>query len=138
MGLLFAVRKMVSRSREAGQSMVEFALVLPLLIIMLLGIIQFGFILNGLVVVNAAAREGARAAAVGEDGEVAARAVCEAALLAGSCGNSNGGFGLDALVVMRNEKMETDTNGEPIGDPDVRFEYKVGVPIILPFLRGGD
>jgi Flp pilus assembly protein TadG len=48
------------RSCEAGQSLVEFALVLPVLLLILLGIIQFGAVFNSLITLNAAAREGAR------------------------------------------------------------------------------
>src|SRR5450759_2456703 len=47
-----------------GQSLVEFALVLPLLLLILLGIIQFGFIFNTQVTITNAAREGARAATI--------------------------------------------------------------------------
>ena len=47
------------RSRR-GQSLVEFALVLTPLLLVLLGIIQFGFIFNTFVTMTNAAREGAR------------------------------------------------------------------------------
>lgn len=53
------------RKNEKGQALVEMALVLPLLIILILGIIQFGIIFNNQVAVASAAREGARAASVG-------------------------------------------------------------------------
>ena len=53
------------RENEKGQALVETALVLPLLIILILGIIQFGIIFNNQVAVASAAREGARSAAVG-------------------------------------------------------------------------
>jgi Flp pilus assembly protein TadG len=45
---------------ERGQSLVEFALVLMPLFIILLGIIQFGFVFNSYVTLTNAAREGAR------------------------------------------------------------------------------
>ena len=48
-----------------GQSLVEFALVLPILLALVMGIIQFGIILNGYVTITHAVREGARLAAVG-------------------------------------------------------------------------
>jgi Flp pilus assembly protein TadG len=44
----------------AGQSLVEFALVLTPLFLVLLGIIQFGFIFNSYVTLTNSAREGAR------------------------------------------------------------------------------
>jgi len=46
--------------RERGAAAVEFALVLPLLLIMLFAIIDFGWVLNQQMSVTAAAREGAR------------------------------------------------------------------------------
>jgi Flp pilus assembly protein TadG len=47
-------------SREAGQSLVEFALVLTPLFLILLGIIQFGFIFNSYITITNATREAAR------------------------------------------------------------------------------
>jgi Flp pilus assembly protein TadG len=49
---------------ERGQSLVEFALILTPLLMILLGIIQFGLIFNAQVTITNAAREGARAATV--------------------------------------------------------------------------
>lgn len=45
---------------EEGQNIVEFALLLPLLMYILLGIIQFGFIFAAYLTLNNAVREGAR------------------------------------------------------------------------------
>jgi len=53
------------RSRRAGGVSVEAALLTPLLITLLFGIIEFGFVFKDLLVVHQAAREGARIAAVG-------------------------------------------------------------------------
>jgi Flp pilus assembly protein TadG len=50
---------------ERGQSLVEMALALPLLLLIILGIIQFGFVFSGQIALSSAAREGARLAAVG-------------------------------------------------------------------------
>lgn len=52
------------RSRERGQSLVEFALVLTPLFLILLGIIQFGFIFNAYITVTNATREAAREATI--------------------------------------------------------------------------
>ena len=46
---------------KSGQSLVEFALALPLLVLLLYGLAEFGFLLYGHVQVTNAAREGARA-----------------------------------------------------------------------------
>src|SRR5437762_7539795 len=52
------------RQRTRGQSMVEFALIVPLLFLFILGIIEMGYALFVYTSVQNAAREGARAAAV--------------------------------------------------------------------------
>ena len=52
----------MSRSKrdDRGAAMVEFAIVLPVLMLILLGIIEFGRAYNAQVSIQAAAREGAR------------------------------------------------------------------------------
>jgi Flp pilus assembly protein TadG len=52
-------------SREKGTSAVEFAIILPILIMLVFGIIQFGLVFNKYIAITHAAREGARLAAVG-------------------------------------------------------------------------
>ncbi|MGI5838273.1 MAG: TadE/TadG family type IV pilus assembly protein [bacterium] len=70
------VMQMSGRSKyllrgEQGQSLVEFALILPLLILLVTGIMQFGSIYNDYIVLQNAAREGARAGVVGKsDAEI--------------------------------------------------------------------
>ncbi len=49
---------------ERGQAMVEFAIVLPIFIVLLFGIIQFGIVFNNYETLTDATRAGARAAAV--------------------------------------------------------------------------
>lgn len=49
---------------ESGQSLVEFALVVPILLVFILGILEFGWILNAKITLTSAAREGVRAAVV--------------------------------------------------------------------------
>jgi Flp pilus assembly protein TadG len=67
--------------RDDGQAIVEFALVLPLLMGLLLGIVQFGIVFNNYETLTDAARVGGRQAAVsrfvgdnGASAETAARA----------------------------------------------------------------
>jgi Flp pilus assembly protein TadG len=64
MRFLFRRRPRRVATASRGQSLVEFALVLPLLMLILLGIIQFGLIFNTQVTITNAAREGARAATI--------------------------------------------------------------------------
>ncbi|MDX6485972.1 MAG: hypothetical protein QOF43_1125 [Gaiellaceae bacterium] len=49
---------------ERGQTMVEFVLVLPVLLVVLFGIIQFGLTFNNYIALTDAVRAGARTAAV--------------------------------------------------------------------------
>ena len=52
---------------ERGASAVEFALILPILVILVFGIIEFGIAYNNYISITHAAREGARLAAVNMD-----------------------------------------------------------------------
>ena len=55
---------------EDGNVLVEFALIMPVLLLLIAGIIQFGFILNAKVAVNSVSYEAARAATLSENPEV--------------------------------------------------------------------
>lgn len=59
--------------RESGAAAVEFALVLPLLLILLAGIVDFGRAFYTQVVLTNAAREGARLVAMDNEGDLPAR-----------------------------------------------------------------
>jgi len=52
--------------RRSGTSFVEFALVLPVLLGIVMGIIDFGWLERNTLVITNAAREGARAASLGQ------------------------------------------------------------------------
>ncbi|PKM44519.1 MAG: pilus assembly protein TadG [Firmicutes bacterium HGW-Firmicutes-8] len=61
------------RKTEQGQAIVEMALVLPILLMLIFGIVEFGRILNTYMIVTDLSREGARKGAVGgTDGEIGA------------------------------------------------------------------
>ena len=74
------MKTQLSRWRdEDGQAITEFAIILPLLMVLLLGIIQFGIIFNNYITLTDATRAGARTAAVnrflGDNGASAVTAV---------------------------------------------------------------
>jgi len=55
------------RRAERGQTLIEFALAAPLLLVFLLAIVDFGIAIDRRIVLDHAVREGARYAAVGGD-----------------------------------------------------------------------
>lgn len=58
------IPRRLSLGKESGQAVVEFALVLPLLALMIAGIVQFGITYNHYITITDATRAGARVAAV--------------------------------------------------------------------------
>jgi Flp pilus assembly protein TadG len=58
------MRRRVNNRSEEGQTMVEFALVLPVFCLLLFGVIQFGILFNNYITLTDAVRAGARKAAV--------------------------------------------------------------------------
>jgi Flp pilus assembly protein TadG len=72
------------KARDRGSVAVEFALVLPVLLLILFGIVDFGRALNAQIELTGAAREGARLAALGyPNAAVQARAAAAAPSLSG-------------------------------------------------------
>ena len=64
-----------ARARERGQATVEFALILPVLVLALLAVLQVALVVRDRIAVVHAAREAARAASVDPDPTRAMRAV---------------------------------------------------------------
>jgi Flp pilus assembly protein TadG len=58
------MQKRIDITNERGQTMTEFAIVLPILVVLLFGIVQFGITFNNYVTLTDAGRAGARRAAV--------------------------------------------------------------------------
>ena len=82
------------RKNEQGQSMVEFALVLPLLCLILLGIVQFGVVFKDYVSLTDGARAGVRKAVVSR------HASCPQCLAEQAVRNSAGGLTGDLQVTV--------------------------------------
>ncbi len=59
--------KMMKTKNEQGQTMVEFAVVLPIMLMLLFAIIQFGIAFNNYITITDAARAAARKAAVSRE-----------------------------------------------------------------------
>jgi Flp pilus assembly protein TadG len=72
------------KARDRGTAAVEFALVVPILLLIVFGIIDFGRALNAQIVLTGAARDGVRLAALGyPDAAIQARVVAAAPDLSG-------------------------------------------------------
>ena len=69
---------------DRGSAVVEFALVVPLVLLLLLGVVEVGLVARGQLMVISAAREGAREAAATPDPAAAVRAARAALGDAGS------------------------------------------------------
>ncbi|NLB79431.1 MAG: pilus assembly protein [Clostridiaceae bacterium] len=54
-----------NKKNSRGQSLVETAIVLPILLLIIMGIIEFGLLFNNYIIITNASREGARKAAIG-------------------------------------------------------------------------
>jgi Flp pilus assembly protein TadG len=94
-------------SRAAGQSLVEFALVIPIFLVLLMGVIEFSFLMNGQLSINFATRD--------------------AALIGAEAGNA---MGADCVILQKVEQdvtapanaanisqvqiFWTDANGQPL------------------------
>jgi Flp pilus assembly protein TadG len=81
-GLFGALRRRLAGS--SANAMIEFALVLPILLLILFGVTEFGRAISTVQVLNAAAREGARIAAVTNPDPAAVTARVNAVLGAAS------------------------------------------------------
>ncbi|SCP98030.1 TadE/TadG family type IV pilus assembly protein [Anaerobium acetethylicum] len=101
------------KKNENAQALVEFTLVLPILILLVLGMIEYGWLLNGKITLNGAAREGARAGVVLETTEAARKVevikvMKAAADLSGlTILDTSDATGSDYLVVTANAKIKS-------------------------------
>ena len=107
---------------ERGTAAVEFALVLPLVLVVALGLVQTGLLVRDRLLLEAAARAAARAPAVQEDA-----AAIRAAALAAAPSLDDGGV---ELMVAR-----AGVRGEPV-TVAVRYLVSVRVPFV-DWLFGG-
>ncbi|HZK18677.1 MAG TPA: TadE/TadG family type IV pilus assembly protein [Clostridia bacterium] len=111
------------RKGQRGQSLVEFALVLPLLIILLMGIFEFGRIFSSYVMITNAAREGARNVVVGrDDSQVSADIL-----------NMAGALDVGNVTVVINPGGESRVRGSSV-TVEVAGELEIITPVIGKFM----
>ncbi|NLK86476.1 MAG: pilus assembly protein [Clostridiaceae bacterium] len=108
--------------KDKGQSLVETALILPVLLLLLTGIIDFGLLFNSYLVVSNASREGARHAAVGNSD----------AQIRSAAANAAASLDPDRLEIdITPEEADRDT-GDSV-TVTVRYGYSMATPVIAAF-----
>lgn len=116
------MRRRPDPGRERGTAAVEFALVLPLVLVVALALVQTGLLVRDRLLVEAAARAGARTAAVQDD-----PAAIHSAALAAAPSLDDAGLTLDVSRV--------GVRGEPV-TVSLRYQAPVRVPFVQ-WLFGG-
>lgn len=103
---------------QKGQSLVEFALIVPLILLLLFGMFDIGRVLFSAVALEHAAREGARVASVGKTNAEVIASI------------RNATTGLDSNQVAVSISTQARTSGENI---EIHLSYPVSM--INPLLR---
>ncbi|KOA19235.1 TadE-like protein [Clostridium homopropionicum DSM 5847] len=117
---------MKSIKNQKGQALVEFAIVLPILLMLVMGIIQFGMMLNSYLAIENASREGARAGIVGStDAEI------ESLIIA-----SSPSLNPADLTVSLTPSEANRRSGDTL-TVTVTYNYKFTIPIISSLFNNG-
>jgi len=114
---------MKSLRNEKGQSLVEFAILLPVLLLLLMGILEFGIMLNSYLSINNSAREGARLGIVsGSNLEISKLII-----------NISPNLDSENLIV-NITPLEGSRNSGGTLTVEVIYNYQVNIPIISNIL----
>ena len=121
------IRKNKKLKSERGQAMVEFAMIVPIFLLLVFAIVDFGMGLYSWITVTNAAREGARMGTVGADSATITQRVKDTA---GSLNNSN-------LTVTVTNAQGTPGSSVKV---DVDYQYHLITPVgnILHLISGGN
>jgi Flp pilus assembly protein TadG len=109
---------------DRGAAAVEFALVLPLLLLLIFGIIDFGRMLNAKITLTEAAREAARSAAL----QTAADGIARAAAMTGAIGTTS------PTVT----DCTDDSADEAVATITYNFRFVTPIGFMAGFLSSGD
>jgi len=110
---LGSLRRRSAHGRERGAAALEFALVLPLLLLLVLGGIDYGLFINDSMVVRDAARNAARAGAIGD---FASQSDCDQPdpldqVACSAVGGASGATGVPSVLVVGPDEW---VRGEPL------------------------
>lgn len=142
------------RRREEAQSLVEFALIVPMLLILVFGVIDFGMGLRAYISVAAATREGARYATVGNPPGAFTPGGCNGATSTTTVGRVCATINGLTLTNVQNVKVETCNTATPPScstattsnmlpgrsvrvTADYRYHYITPVKSLVNFLSAG-
>lgn len=106
---------------ENGTSLVEFALVLPLFLVLLFGLIDFGRVFHAYLTIDHAGREGARVASVQNEDETIEQSIQ----------NAVAGLDQDQLTIAISPSGET--NRSSGSEVEITLTYEIG--FVTPFVE---
>lgn len=114
---VFGRRNKIFKS-EKGASAVEFALILPILIILIFGIFEFAIAFNNYITITHAAREGVRLAAVDLNNPDLKNIIIERAF---------------PLGITEDDIVIDTPDGTDIGDPvevEITYTFSMNIPLV--------
>ena len=129
--------KMKSHKLQRGAAALEFALVFPVLLLLLVGMVDCGLLMSTQAVVANAAREGARTAALSNDGVAGAKAVATAIAGLPNAKDAGTTVKVDCFDVSDKPCVLSDSKPDTGGTVIVTVNYPHSwvSPVILGFSR---
>jgi len=121
------------RNSEKGQALVEFTMILPIFLMLLFGLVDFGRGFYTWLLVSNAAREGARIAAVQSD-----NATIDQRIYDSFCDNYPSSCGLSPSKLTISKTNVQGPRGEPV-EIDLSYDFDYATPIgdLIAILSGG-
>ena len=116
------------RARDDGQALVEFTLVLPLFVVLVLAVVQFGIVFHRYLVLTDAVRAGARVASVSRHAVDPAAAATSAVLAAAG--------DLDRRELA--PRVEVESTWEPGAEVRVAASYPYSLEIFGIVVKDGE
>ncbi|MEP6871684.1 MAG: TadE/TadG family type IV pilus assembly protein [Anaerolineaceae bacterium] len=130
-GVSLGLRRL--RATETGQSLVEFAMVLPLFLVLLFGLVDFGRAFYSWILITNAAREGARAGAVQMDWPS-----MQSAAYNSICNPYPGSCSLDTSQMVLTSNGVQGARGSQVS-VDITYTFSYATPLgdLMALLPGG-
>lgn len=111
------------KQKKKGQALLEFAILLPILLLIVMGISEFGIMLNSYLTIQSASREGARLGIMGADDNEIVQAVY----------NSSSHIDTNKLNITITPNDSNRKSGQTLR-VRVEYEYDLLIPIIKNIL----